>query len=346
MMLQTIVWMLPVFGVVISGFAEQNPSSTVVQRDKSGAAPYPQTSLSSPECKATLYEPDSQHGYYRGTRFDWSGLVSSVECGHHTFFCEFKREHDPLNHDDICGTAEEFGIESPPSYAEAKPGEPFIKIGIGVLERPDDSPYAFWKRYTIRTPGYWREVHYWSNKLNYRQNLHGPNGWGYDYTKIVEIATNAPELKIRRRLQNTGTQSIDTDHYGHNFLRIDNVPAGTNYTLEFRFEPHFGQDSRTQGCVEIRNRSLVFTKDPSQDQAIWVRLEGFQKPEDNEIKVVNHSTGATMTISADRPLSKLVFYSSGGVLCPEAFIKVNLPPGQTLVWTTTYRFEAGLPPLH
>jgi hypothetical protein len=342
MMRQTNAWTLFVFGIVVCSCAGQN-SANPTQRDKSGTTPYAQTSLSSPELRATLYEPDSQKGYYRGTRFDWSGLVSRVDYGRHTFFCEFKQEHDPLNHDDICGTAEEFGIESAPSYAEAKAGEPFIKIGIGVLERADDAPYAFWKRYKIRTPGYWREVHL-PAKINYRQNLHGPDGWDYDYTKIVELVSGVPELKIRRRLQNTGTRTIETDHYGHNFLRIDNVPAGTNYTLEFRFTPRFGQDSRTQGCVEIRNRSLVFTKDPSPDQAIWVRLEGFEKPEDNEIKVVNHSTGASMTISADRPLSKLVFYSSGGVLCPEAFIKLNLPPGQTQEWTTTYHFQAGSPP--
>ncbi len=124
-------------------------------------------------------------------------------------------------------------------------------------------------------------------------------------------------------------------------MRIDNVPAGTNYTLNFRFAPHFGPDSRTQGCVAIQDRSLVFTKNPTPEQAIWVRLEGFEKPEDNEVKVVNHSTGASMIIRADRPLSKLVFYSSGGVLSPEPFVKLHLPPGQTLEWTTTYHFEAG-----
>jgi hypothetical protein len=301
---------------------------------------YPQFTISSTLLKANLYAPDPQKGYYRGTRFDWSGLVSRVEYGGHTFFCEFKQEHNPLNHDDICGTAEEFGIESAPSYAQAKAGEPFIKIGIGVLERTDESEYAFWKRYKITKPGYWRVVN-WPEKMNFRQNLSGPNGWGYDLTKVIQVADGPPTLTITRRLTNTGTQTIDTDHYGHNFLRIDNIPAGTNYTLEFPFEPRFGRDSKTQDCLAIRNRSLVFTKTPEASQAIWVRLDGFQKREDNSIKIVNHGTGATMTITGDQPLSKLVFYSSGGVLCPEPFIKVTIPPGKTQEWTTTYRFTAG-----
>ena len=117
---------------------------------------YPQTVVTNTILSAALYLPDSERGYYRGTRFDWSGLVSHVEVGGHSFFCDFKQQHDPLNHDDICGTAEEFGIESTPSYAEASPGEPFIKIGIGVLQKPDTSPYAFWKRYNVLKPGDWK----------------------------------------------------------------------------------------------------------------------------------------------------------------------------------------------
>jgi hypothetical protein len=305
--------------------------------------PYAEGSLSGGFLKARFYLPDSQKGYYRGTRFDWSGLISRVDFGSHTFFCEFKeQQHDPFNHDDICGTAEEFGITSPPSYDQAAAGEPFLKIGIGVLERPDSAPYSFARRYKIRQPGEWKILKE-RGRMQFTQNLVRPKGWGYEYTKTIELAGDAPILRITRRLKNTGTETIDTDHYGHNFLRIDNVPAGTNYTLEFPFALRFGPDSKTQGCLEIKNRSLLFSKDPLPDQAIWVRLEGFEKREDNEIRIVNHRTGATMTIATDQPLSRLVLYSSGGVLCPEPFIKVRIAPGQTHEWTTTYRFTDGTP---
>jgi hypothetical protein len=312
-----------------------NPASPALAGE-----PYPQTVVTNTIVSAALYLPDSERGYYRGTRFDWSGLVSHVEVGGHSFFCDFKQQHDPLNHDDICGTAEEFGIESAPSYAEASPGEPFIKIGIGVLEKPDASPYAFWKRYNVLKPGDWKILAKPDN-ISFRQHLEGPKGWGYIYTKTLTTVDQQPVLKIRRELKNTGTRRIQTDHYDHNFLRIDNLPAGTNYTLEFPFTPHLGKDSRTEGLVEIRGKALCFMQEPTADKAIWVRLEGFTKPEDNRIRVVNHASGAAMNISTDRPLSKLVFYSSGGVLCPEAFVDVDLGPGQSQEWTTTYRFDAG-----
>lgn len=326
---------LGLYGLFLPNVPAQQQTST--SRDILAA--YPATNLQTKLLNVRLYLPDAQKGYYRGTRFDWSGLVSRVEYGGHSFFCEFKTEHDPLNHDDICGTAEEFGIESAPSYAQAKPGEPFIKIGIGVLERADDSPYAFWKRYKIRTPGYWATA-VSPDTISFHQQLHGPNGWAYEFTKKVSLSSSEPELRIARRLLNTGTQTIDTDHYDHNFLRIDGVPAGTNYTIEFKFAPRFGTDSRTQGCVDLKDKSLVFSKEPAPDQAIWVRLEEFKEPSDNWIRIVNHATGATMTITTDQPLSKLVFYSSGGVLCPEAFVKLDIPPGHSREWATTYRFEA------
>jgi hypothetical protein len=318
--------------VLVSGVAEAASGA--------GIPPFPSTILSNRVLKAAVYLPDAEKGYYRGTRFDWSGLISRVDCGGHTFFSEFKQEHDPLNHDDTCGTSEEFGIESAPSYAETKPGEPFIKIGIGVLERPDSTDYSFWKRYKILTPGIWKEA-FAPGKIEFRQELQGPSGWAYGFMKVLQAKEGAPELQIRRTLKNTGTQRLVTDHYDHNFLRIDDLPAGTNYTLEFPFTPHFGEDSKPEGLVTIQGNSLVFTREPGRDQAIWVRLDGFSKPEDNRIKVINHATGASMTITTDKPLSKLVFYSSGGVLCPEAFVNVDLAAGQTLQWNTTYRFETG-----
>ncbi len=329
-MRQHFAFVLASVSLTVSSLAEPASSSRML--------PFPSTILSNRVLKATVYLPDAEKGYYRGTRFDWSGLVSRVDYAGHTFFSEFKQGHDPLNHDDTCGTSEEFGIESAPSYAEAKPGEPFIKIGIGVLERPDSSEYSFWKRYKILTPGLWKES-FGPGRLEFRQELQGPAGWAYRFDKLLETRAGAPELQIRRTLKNTGTQRIVTDHYDHNFLRIDDLPAGTNYTLEFPFTPHFGKDSKPAGLVTLQGNSLVFTREPARDQAIWVRLDGFSKPEDNRIKVTNHATGASMTITTDKPLSKLVFYSSGGVLCPEAFVNVDLAPGQTLSWNTTYRFE-------
>jgi hypothetical protein len=41
------------------------------------------------------------------------------------------------------------------NYAEAKPGETFVKIGVGVLKRPDEARYAFRNPYELLDGGKW-----------------------------------------------------------------------------------------------------------------------------------------------------------------------------------------------
>ena len=321
----------------VAGALAQNIKSTP------GAPPdlaqYKAVTLSNELLKVRMYLPDAENGYYRGTRFDWSGLVSRVDFRNHTFFCEFREQHDPLNHDDICGACEEFAMTVPPlGYTEAGRGEPFIKIGVGVLERGDDPAFQFWRRYKIRTPGAWK-VTASKESIEFKQELQGVSGWGYAYTKTLRLAADAPVLTISRQLTNTGTRTIETDHYGHNFLRIDDALSGPDYTLDFPFTPRFGERAETQGAAELRGNSLVFLKE-IHDKAVWILLEGYSKPEDSAMTVVNHRTKASMTITTDQPLARLVFYSSGGVLAPEPFVKFSIPPGKTREWTTSYRFAA------
>ncbi len=317
--------------------------SKALQEHREAAKPdlsrYPAAELRSKLLKVRLYLPDASGGYYRGTRFDWSGLISRVEFNRHTFFSEFKSEHDPLNHDDICGTAEEFGmITLPPGFTDAKPGEAFVKIGIGILERPDDSAYTFWKRYKITQPGPWR-IRRHPDNIRFSQSLRGPGGWAYEYTKTITLSPDTPTLTIIRQLKNTGAKTIETDHYGHNFLQIDDVPAGRDYVLDFLFRPRFTEDSRTQGLVELDGHSLVFTGQAPPEKAIWVRFEGFDGTIDNQITIRNRRTRGILRMATDRPLTRCVFYSSGGVLAPEPFVKFTIPPGEEREWKTSYSFQ-------
>jgi len=43
------------------------------------AADFPRAEISNGSVRAKLYLPDPDNGYYRATRFDWSGVISSLE---------------------------------------------------------------------------------------------------------------------------------------------------------------------------------------------------------------------------------------------------------------------------
>jgi hypothetical protein len=42
-------------------------------------AEYPEAAISNGPISARLYLPDAAKGYYRGTRFDWSGVIYSLK---------------------------------------------------------------------------------------------------------------------------------------------------------------------------------------------------------------------------------------------------------------------------
>ena len=91
------------------------------------AADYPEMTISNGAVTAKLMLPDAQKGSYQGTRFDWSGIISSLTYSNHEYFGQWYPKHDPKIHDAITGPVEEFlSNDAGLGYAEAKPGETFI----------------------------------------------------------------------------------------------------------------------------------------------------------------------------------------------------------------------------
>ena len=49
-------------------------------------AAYPKASISNGPVQAVLYLPDANNGYYRASRFDWSGVLPCLAYKGHTYF--------------------------------------------------------------------------------------------------------------------------------------------------------------------------------------------------------------------------------------------------------------------
>src|ERR1035437_6359302 len=72
------------------------------------AADFPQAEISNGPIRAKLYLPDAPQGYYRATRFDWSGQISTLEFQGHNYFGQWFDHYDPNGRDCILGPVEEF----------------------------------------------------------------------------------------------------------------------------------------------------------------------------------------------------------------------------------------------
>src|SRR5664279_4500556 len=167
------------------------------------AADPPQAEIANGTVKAKLYLPDATNGYYRATRFDWSGVVASLEYQGHNYFGVWFPRYDPKGNDSITGPVEEYRTgDSALGYADAKVGETFIRIGVGLVKKPEEPKYNQFKTYEIVDNGKWT-VKTAGDSVEFTQEVtDAVSGYAYLYKKTVRLAKGAPRMTIEHSLKN------------------------------------------------------------------------------------------------------------------------------------------------
>ncbi|MCP5114788.1 MAG: hypothetical protein GY953_28500, partial [bacterium] len=171
------------------------------------AADHPAAEISNGLITAKLYTPDAVSGYYRGTRFDWSGVVYSLTYKGHEYFGEWQDASDPLLHDHITGPVEEFRTAGKGlGYDEATAGGRFIRIGVGVCEKPAEDDYRWSHTYKVLDPGKWT-VTTGGNWIEFTHVAGDGSGYAYRYVKRLTLTPGSPELVLHHTLENTGAKA-------------------------------------------------------------------------------------------------------------------------------------------
>ncbi len=319
----------------------------VLQSDPAGASAafaspsIPKTVISNGVLEAVVLLPDPKAGYYRGSRFDWSGLIARVKYQGHTYYGEWRTPHDPEGNDGVVGPAEEFGmggpgLPGPLGYAEASPGGTFIKIGVGLLEKVEEPSYHYGNDYRIVKPGDWK-IQSGKTWVEFRQELRDASGWGYSYTKRVSLVKDRPELVITHSLKNTGSKPIVTRQYCHNFTIIDDEPIGPDYTVRFPFPVK--AESSLGNLAQVHGNAISFPTTLKEDEEVDADLGGFSGlAGDNGVIIENRKTRAGVSVKGDRPLVQLHLYAVTTAACPEPFVQIRATPGEQDDWETRYTF--------
>jgi len=298
-----------------------------------------QAEISNGLVRASLYLPDAEHGYYRGARFDWSGVISRLDYSGHNYFGVWFPTYEPTLHDAITGPVEEFrSTDGSLGYNEAKVGYEFVKIGVGVLRKPDDRPYEFWRDYKILSTGVW-VVRPHADRIEFVQELKGVNGYSYIYKKNVRLVRGKPELVLEHSLKNTGKRAIETQVYDHDFYVIDGQPTGPAFRIRFPFKPKAVEDLK--GSAEIVGNDFHYLREleSGNRDSVATYIEGFgSEASDNNIRVENSKAGAGVRETGDHPIAKLYLWSVRTTVCPEAYISLKIAPGKTAHWRITYDF--------
>jgi hypothetical protein len=313
------------------------------------ASDFPQARISNGQITATVFLPDSEKGYYRSTRFDWSGAVNSLQFKGHEYYGIWFDGVDPkvINKDfpdgkiingppgALYGPVNEF--QTPLGWNEATPGGTFIKIGVGVLRRGEGT-YNRFVPYDIVSTGKW-SIKRHKNSIEFQQEISDPSsGYAYIYRKVVRLEQGKPNMVIEHSLKNTGEKEIKSNVYNHNFVVLDKQAPGPDFTFKVPFDikPMRPPD---KALAEVRGNQVVLMKQLSGSEEVAMPFRGFgDSAMDNETIIENHKLGAGLKITGDRPLSMTVFWSIRTVLAVEPYIAIDVQPGAEFTWKDMYEY--------
>lgn len=303
--------------------------------DLAGDQPYagfPSAAISNGKLTAKLYLPDARDGYYRGTRFDWSGQIGSLKSAKHEYFGQWFDKYDPKLHDSIQGPVEEYAVLG---YEEAKAGGVFLRVGVGAVRKPDSKPYERFRTYEIIDPGHW-QVKRGKDRIAFIHTLRAA-GFAYQYTKTIRLV--GQEMIIDHELRNTGIKAMALTQYNHQFFVMDAMPTGPETQVVFPFEL---KPKRTPSAdlAVAKGVEIAYPRELRKGESTLFTLEGFgAKAADYDIRVGRRDTGAQVRIRGDRPIEELVFWSIRTTVCPEPYVRVDTLPGKRTRWSYRYTFE-------
>ena len=298
---------------------------------------------------------------YRGTRFDWSGFITQVTLdGKHTFCMPESLE--PGQGTGGIGLCNEFSNELTVGYDEAKPGEPFLKLGIGLLKRPDEGSYNFFRPHEI-VENFPIHVEPKPDQVIFYVEPIECRGYAARLEKTVSVQEN--KLILGYSLKNTGTRTITTHEYCHNFLGINQLPIGPDYQLRFpqqvELEPPPPNMHRMappnmrwipkpilrwlitrmmrqmQGSLLMKGSQITWKEIP--EKAFFSRLVGFKFRTEAQWELFHRPSRLIVREVDNFPPSRLVVWGTTHVVSAEVYTDIHIQPGESQEWQRVFEFD-------
>jgi hypothetical protein len=313
----------------------------------------PAVTISNGLIDATVALPDATRGFYRGTRFDWSGMITRLCYGGQRFYGpwfdrvspsvrDFAYDGDTLiasTASGATGPAEEFDpTDDPPGFDAAKPGASFIKLGVGVLQRPDAGEYDHYRVYEILDHGRWRARQSGPRSVEFVQEIADPHsGYAYRYLKRIDLPAGKARMVISHTLENRGTRPIRSSLYDHNFLTLDDHPTQQGLLLAAPFAIAPGIASSD---AAVAGRQLTLARTPAAHTSIAFAIDGFgPDATDYRLDITSADGRAMVSVSGDTPLAKVQFWSIPRVVAAEPYIRIDVPAGHSQSWRYVYSYQ-------
>jgi hypothetical protein len=274
---------------------------------------------------------------YRGSRFDWNGLVSSAKFRGVELLGQekpmFQRNPRLFGR----GLHNEFGINRCIGYDECGVGEVFPKIGTGWLRR-DANPYFFYTQYVIEPMEFEFDAPD-GERAVFRCDSGIRNGYGYSYTK--EISLEGPSFSIRYSLANTGEKALETDEYVHNFLCFGGRRMDSGYGLEFPWtlnKSRFSEINDPEGVLLVDGKRVDVMKKTANQFYLGAVSNGITAADGLAAQwtLNNAPLGVSLSERGSFTPTNVAVWGWKSVISPELFHSFRVLPGETISWERVY----------
>jgi hypothetical protein len=274
---------------------------------------------------------------YSGTRFDWSSFVTQVTLDKKHTYC-IPESLVPGQGSGGIGLCNEFGIDAPIGYDEAKPGDLFPKLGIGLLARLDKPDYSFWYPHQIAEL-FPVEISQSDHSVTFIVQPIDCRGFSVRLTKTLSVSE--ARLEVKYHLENTGSRQLNTNEYNHNFVAIDNQPMGPDYVLRMPFQIGLEKLSEEQirsaaAALRIEGNEIRLRETPK--NPFYCRPLGFSRTDQPQWELVHMPSGAGLREIDDFTPIRIAIWGTTHVISAEIFIDIDLQPGAAMSWTRSYEF--------
>lgn len=287
--------------------------------------------------KNLTIEIDKPGAVYRSTRFDWTGFIRQITFKNNITFCTTETGNTSNIQLIGAGLCNEFGITQPVGYNTCPVGQQFTKIGVGLLTRESADTYNFRKQYPL-TPAKVEWVQKSQDKIAFVSQTQITRGYAYKLEKIILLEDNC--LTIKYALLNTGTETIDTNEYCHNFLSFNRskITADDELQLTFPIETNNIKETvNPKGVVNVGNNTFNWKDTPIQD----FFFSNVGKPVNAKYnwKLINKHHAISIEELVCPIPQKMNIWGNAHVISPEMFIPIHLKPGETFQWQRIFTFS-------
>ena len=280
--------------------------------------------------QAVLRRPQPRPKY--GTRFVWAGWIHNI-----TFKPTQQRwfANDSQHH--WHGIPEEF--EQAVKMQEVQPGVfDVLKVGIGVCRGTGICHHS---RLKLQEPAPWttepRQMPGGGQSLVFRQEVSAGYGYAYCYEKEFILDPGRAHLEVRRRLANTGRQTIRTTWYTHAFWAQATAGDGLDTDCWSTIPIQYLGDGPLAGLVDTASCQLSVPE----PHGIWGPVARKAIPE-SWYASGNRKTHDVVFTALDLPLAWDRVWTAPSTYSCEPFVVLNVEPGATREWTVQRTFGTGL----